>query len=250
MDVDNFLQQEQSLSETSSSSSLLKEENKKFGVPVEIYQNHIGKKKLWERVQTTPYGRLKNESSMAFEAFTFYVSFPVQERSVLYAYRVFSGDLHARTAKRWYGWQTKNLWKLRAQIYDEVIQYTLRSGTLRYNDEIAKRHLLLARLIQEKASKAIESIDPKALAKMPQVALRFATEGIKLERTILDQPTDIKEQVLRLSPNEVEAAIYAELEKLAYAGINTRPGDLDSGGEESFIIEVEAKEPEPGDRES
>lgn len=89
-------------------------------------------KELWDRLAT--------ESERAYRAFEFYLALPPGERTVVAAYKAYTGNPEAtKVSDTWTGWSRQYAWRERAAAYDEHMASIRREAYERGIQEEAER---------------------------------------------------------------------------------------------------------------
>ena len=149
-----------------------------------------GNCKPLERQSRLVNGRVQVESQVAFDAFMEYcklASAPGQKRTMLKVAQKLQKP-HA-LIKRWsVAWN----WQERAIVYDNEMAASITQALKDSKITALQNQAAIANNILLRAAKAIESIDPKDLS--PRDIAMWADLGIKIQRQIYGEPTDIVSQ--------------------------------------------------------
>jgi hypothetical protein len=140
---------------------------------------------IWERQN--------NESSKAYAAFCVYRDLG-PERSLDKALSV--ANKKPTNRRHWSRWMEKYRWYERAQAYDDYIERKERKekekAILEKADEMADRHVKLAKAFQQRIAQALQQIDPAQLS--PSDMAKWLDVATKLERLSIGEPTEIGKQ--------------------------------------------------------
>lgn len=143
-----------------------------------------------ERQSKLVNGRVQVESQVAFDAFMEYcklASAPGQKRTMLKVAQKLQKP-HA-LIKRWsVTWN----WLERAIVYDNEMAASITQALKDSKITALQNQAAIANNILLRAAKAIESIDPKDLS--PRDIAMWADLGIKIQRQIYGEPTEIVSQ--------------------------------------------------------
>lgn len=143
-----------------------------------------------ERQSRLVNGRVQVESQVAFDAFMEYcklASAPGQKRTMLKVAQKLQKP-HA-LIKRWsVAWN----WQERAIVYDNEMAASITQALKDSKITALQNQAAIANNILLRAAKAIESIDPKDLS--PRDIAMWADLGIKIQRQIYGEPTEIVSQ--------------------------------------------------------
>jgi hypothetical protein len=162
---------------------------------------------IWERQN--------NESSKAYAAFCVYRDLG-PERSLDKALSV--ANKKPTNRRHWSRWMEKYRWYERAQAYDDYIERKERKekekAILEKADEMADRHVKLAKAFQQRIAQALQQIDPAQLS--PSDMAKWLDVATKLERLSIGEPTEIgKQEVSGQVTNRHEYDITHRIEQYA-----------------------------------
>src|SRR5678815_1527915 len=91
-----------------------------------------------------------------------------------------------QTIGRWY----RNFhWMLRAQLFDQYNARIAADEAVREHQDMVKRHIAMSMVLQEKAIRALQQLDPARLS--PLDIVRFTREAVTIERVSRGAPNDI-----------------------------------------------------------
>lgn len=137
---------------------------------------------------SNPWERLPGESDKAFAAFIAYRDTPAHERSI----EKCAKKVGKSGAKVWQKWSVRWRWVARCVAWQDEQDRAARAARLAEIEEMNRRHVALARSMQEKAAKRLEFLDAGSLT--PDELRQFIAVATRLERTVLGQPDQIIEQ--------------------------------------------------------
>ncbi len=179
-----------------------------------------------------PGDRLPDEPTRAFAAFTKYRDLAPEVRSIKRAFE--SGPApRAKGGTRaslgqWEKWSAEWAWPIRAQEWDTELDRVRRVAELAAVQEMGRRHAAVAMNAVNVAAKAIERIAKKLDAQKdddepfmtPTEVIRFAKEGILLERLSRGEPDMILGgmQPHASDPQESVRALLSSDPEIARAG--------------------------------
>ena len=183
-----------------------------------------------ERQSRLVNGRVQVESQVAFDAFMEYcklASAPGQKRTMLKVAQKLQKP-HA-LIKRWsVAWN----WQERAIVYDNEMAASI-TQTLKDSKITAlQNQAAIANNILLRAAKAIERIDPKDLS--PRDIAMWADLGIKIQRQIYGEPTEIVSQEISGKNGAPLQVTIADLIVKANRALEKgAKGAIDDGGADS-----------------
>ncbi len=162
------------------------------------------------------WDRRKGESAKAYAAFCAYRDYGIN-RSLTKVIQRYNGKYGSRTllAK----WSTLHDWVRRCYEYDVFMEKERRRELNSYYIKMLKRHAEQAKLIQEKALKALQKVDPETLTN--QELLKYLEIGMKIERETLCLPIEI-DNPQESNNNFTEAKISKEIMEKTEALLNLR----------------------------
>lgn len=154
-----------------------------------------------------PWDRLPHESEAAYGAFLRFRNMGVMGHATYGGRRSLRklSALDGRSYDVLRQWSSAFDWRERACAYDRHLDEISMETTEETVREMARRHVLLSRRMQEVSARHLEKIlDGKVDEVTPRDAARLADVGFKMERLARGQSTEITEGKLDLSKLSLE----------------------------------------------
>ena len=161
-------------------------------------------------ISNPSWERQEGESSKAYSAFCSYRDYGV-DRSIAKVVQKYSETVGSKA--QLFRWSTKYEWVQRCIDFDIHTEKQRRKEIAAYMQLMSERHMQSARMLQDKALKALRGIDPSTLSNTE--LLKYLEAGMRIEKeaigyvpvpeetsvTVKDQENKMTDELLAMTEN-------------------------------------------------
>jgi hypothetical protein len=161
-------------------------------------------------ISNPSWERQEGESSKAYSAFCAYRDYGV-DRSIVKVVQKYSENVGSKA--QLFRWSSKYDWVQRCNDFDIHTEKQRRKEIAAYLQLMSERHAQNARMLQDKALKALQGIDPSTLSNAE--LLKYLEAGMKMEKeaigyvpvpeepsvTVKDQENKMTDELLAMTEN-------------------------------------------------